>query len=289
MSLPPQLSAENALDQSVLVGPSYDVSPTLDLLHPMQLARMCLPGWSAVSLFGLNPDVRSGSVPEDIWWQGGLYPWPAAASTWEVVSDSALDTAGGTGARSVLLEALDATCAALAPVSGALNGTTPVTIPGGPHFRLNSLRINAAGSTERNQGTIVVRPVASPSTILGVIPPGRGRAKSLIYTVPAGYTFYLQEFAFAVIESANRVAHLTLVRWLPSAGGRYVTEAGDIAASTQNGHNRISLGTPIPTPATTDLSIRVLDINGTAPAKITAALHGTLITNPKAGPTSGMT
>lgn len=56
---------------------------------------------SAVNKFGRNPDVDVGSVPEDVWDAGGVWVAPQAARIHDLASSSALDTAAGTGARTV--------------------------------------------------------------------------------------------------------------------------------------------------------------------------------------------
>ena len=58
-------------------------------------------------LTGFNDDVDTASVPEDIWPQGGQIVFPSVAAVVDIVSDSALDTAAGTGARSVLVSGVD--------------------------------------------------------------------------------------------------------------------------------------------------------------------------------------
>lgn len=59
-----------------------------------------VPGYRRITALGNNPDVDTG-IHEDIWTGGGLYPWMTAATSLEIVSDSANDTAAGTGARTV--------------------------------------------------------------------------------------------------------------------------------------------------------------------------------------------
>lgn len=60
-----------------------------------------VPGYRRITALGNNPDVDSAAVPEDIWSGGGAYPWMTGATSLEIVSSSANDTAAGTGARTV--------------------------------------------------------------------------------------------------------------------------------------------------------------------------------------------
>lgn len=41
-----------------------------------------------------NTNIDTGSVPEDVWEGGGLYPFPSAAETTTIVSDNDEDGAG---------------------------------------------------------------------------------------------------------------------------------------------------------------------------------------------------
>jgi len=149
-----------------------------------------VPGITRFTLLGNNPDVDQASVPEHIWHPGGLYPWPAAAVSLEVVSSSIEDAAGGTGASSVAWGLLNGSHVS-STVSTALNGTTPVALSG-TWLRVNSGVTNGKGSGAAvsrafNAGDITLR-VAGGGTVLAVIPAGKGILRQTIFTVPAGFT-----------------------------------------------------------------------------------------------------
>jgi len=144
------------------------------------------PGASVANVIGINNDIDTGTVPEDITCQGGSYTFLAAASALEVVSDSANDTAAGTGAQTVSMTLLDASLNQVATITVSLNGTTPVAIPGGAiYLRCNNLICGDGGSGEFNAGLILLR-VAGAGATIACISPGKGRAQQAIYTVPAG-------------------------------------------------------------------------------------------------------
>jgi hypothetical protein len=52
------------------------------------------PGYSVVDKFGENPEVDTGTTPEDVWEAGGLYTYDAngTAPIVSLISDNALDT-----------------------------------------------------------------------------------------------------------------------------------------------------------------------------------------------------
>ena len=53
-----------------------------------------IPGYSVIDKFGENPEIDTGSTPEDIWELGGLYIYDAnnTAPIVSLISDNALDT-----------------------------------------------------------------------------------------------------------------------------------------------------------------------------------------------------
>jgi len=63
--------------------------------------------YRTVHKFGRNPSVSTNTAPEDVWAAGGLMVWPTQASTLTIVSDSANDSAAGSGAQQIRVEGLD--------------------------------------------------------------------------------------------------------------------------------------------------------------------------------------
>lgn len=141
-----------------------------------------------IAALGNNPVVDVATVPEDVWSEGGLYPWMTAATSLELVSDNAADTAAGTGARSVVINCLTDLYVEQSDVV-VTNGTTPVALPR-QCFRVNNSLIMSAGSGKVNAGKIVIRD-AGGGTIRAAIPAGVGITKQSNYTVPAGYTLQI--------------------------------------------------------------------------------------------------
>lgn len=150
-----------------------------------------------VTALGNNTDVDSGTTPEDVWSGGGAYPWMTGATSLEVVSSDAADTAAGTGARTMTISGLDTAWIEQSDVI-TLNGTTAVAVPK-QYFRINSMVVSTAGSGETNAGTITVRD-SGGGTTRGIIPLGGGISKQAIYTVPAGHTLSIH----SILGSLNR-------------------------------------------------------------------------------------
>ena len=101
---------------------------------------------------GFNPDVDTAGVPEDVWPQGGLIQFPAVADTVDIVSDSVLDTAAGTGARTLLVEGVNDDFDEISEIV-TLDGLTPVSTLQN-FLYVNSSTVATAGATTGNQGLI---------------------------------------------------------------------------------------------------------------------------------------
>ena len=147
----------------------------------LQVARGQVDGHSVVQIFGYSTTVGSsalGPLWEGLTPSGGAYVYPSVAAPLVLVSDSASDNT----TRSVVITGCGANFAPLTETI-ALNGTSNVTT-------VNSfLRINNMSMlNSTNTGNITA---SISSTVYAKISAGIGQTQMSIYTVPAGYTFYL--------------------------------------------------------------------------------------------------
>lgn len=164
-------------------------------------------GHRRVTALGNNPSVDTGTVPEDVWTGGGIYPWMTAATSLEVFSANANDTGAGTGARTVLVNGLDVNYAEVAQTV-TLNGAA-VALPT-QLLRINSALIMSAGSGKVNAGDIQVRD-AGGGTVRAIIPAGYGITRQSQFTVPAGWTLQILShlISFNRVAGGNRFATFT--------------------------------------------------------------------------------
>lgn len=174
-------------------------------------------GASRVAALGNNPDVDTAAV-EDVWSGGGTYPWMTGATSLEIVSDSANDAAAGTGARTVLVNGLDANYATVAQTV-TLDGLTPVALPT-QLFRINSALIMSAGSGKVNAGTLTVRN-AGGGTTRAVIPVGYGITRQAVYTVPAGKTLAINSQMFCINRTGGVSRYATFANFIQQSTGFY--------------------------------------------------------------------
>lgn len=129
---------------------------------------------------GRNPDIDSGQT-EDIWPLGGDINFLTSEdANCDIVSSSANDTGGGTGARTVKIEFLDKSFDYRVEIL-TLNGTTPVPIPN-MIFRLIDIKCLTVGSVGSNDGDIDVRD--SGTIVLGRVTTGDGRMIGAYFTLP---------------------------------------------------------------------------------------------------------
>lgn len=171
---------------------------------------------------GQNPSVDTGTIPEDVWYGGGTYPWMTGATSLEIVSTSANDSAIGTGARSLLLVCLNTSFIELTQLP-IPNGVTAVPVPT-PCYRINTFIITSAGSGGVNAGDIIIRD-AGGGTVRGIIPTGLGTAQQSNYTVPAGWTLQIVSQLFALVKNQGggvRYADIaTFMQFPASASGSF--------------------------------------------------------------------
>ncbi len=154
------------------------------------IAQGLFQGYSIVNKVGLNPSIDGATVPEDIWGNGGVYTgWAATAQTLEVFSSAAADNSGGTGARTVFIQGLDANYNLLTETV-TLNGITPV-LTTGSFLRCHTMRVQTAGTGGVNAGTITVRQSTTTANIMLFMRIGLNQTNDGVYTIPAGFTGYL--------------------------------------------------------------------------------------------------
>jgi hypothetical protein len=177
----------------------------IDSFTGIQLSKGLLYGYKPEFKFGSNPAV--GTTEETIWDQGGLYVYPTAAITMTVSSSSTDDAAAGTGARTVAIAGLDANYREIGETV-TLNGQTAVSTIR-QYIRVFRARVTSAGSGGTNAGNIHIGAGAVttgvPATTYARISAAEGQTLMALFTVPAGYTAYIQQGTISTgTEQANQ-------------------------------------------------------------------------------------
>ena len=152
-------------------------------------------GVTTVNKFGFNEDIDSNSTPEDIWDGSAIWTEPTTARLHDITSSSALDTAAGTGARTVLLEGLDENWEAateVIPLSGVatVSSTTTFVI-------IHRMMVQTAGSGGANAGQITATAQVD-GTVTAQISTGANQTLMAIYGIAAGKTGLLTNYYTSV-------------------------------------------------------------------------------------------
>lgn len=180
----------------------------------LQVARGQIAQHQSVVVFGYNSDVDTSI--ETVWPYGGLLTFPSAALQMKVSSDSANDTAAGTGARTVYIEGLDANHAVISETV-TLNGQTAV-LTTQSFLHVNNCYVATAGSGNSAAGSIYIGTgtvtAGVPATVYDVILFDYNARITGSYTVPAGYTAYLEQGLFSAgqVSGSNAVTGRLVTR-----------------------------------------------------------------------------
>ena len=166
----------------------------------LQVSRGQISGHSTLSLFGYQSAVGNTKIP--VWENATAYTYITSASTLTLVSTSASDDT----VAKVLISGLDSS---FNPISETLflNGVTGVTTVNS-YFRVNSMILTSPGTSQTtNVGTITLK---QSSNVIAQINVGIGKTQMSIYTVPAGYSFYLD---LAEVNTSNSYTSSNIITY----------------------------------------------------------------------------
>lgn len=178
-------------------------------------------GWA--NSIGTTPQTVSTVVAA-----GSAYVYPASATAMKVSSSSSNDTAGGFGARTLLVAGLDSDYNAISEIV-TLNGFLQVTTTKS-YLRVTYTEILSTGAGSGQSGTIYV---GTGSASLGVPTTVYWRSETSYnnwsfagFTVPAGYTAYVSSYT---ITSQSTTASINV------SLGLVVYEFGNGSSTTAQG------------------------------------------------------
>ena len=230
----------------------------------LQVARNQISGHDHLDLFGYSTVVGStafGPLWEGLTGAGGNYPFPASAGTISVVSASASDTA-----VTMLITGLDSTFAPQTE-SVTLTGTTPV-VTTKSFLRINKVTTeagNAVGNVTFTRG----------ATVIAQVNAGIGNTQMAVYTVPAGYTFYLTYYQADGNTTTTSGAYMNTRLRITKNPSAVVTVTGQTTYLT---NLYIPYGVPFEITEKSDFEIQMLGSGG-AGARQNVYAGGYLIQN----------
>lgn len=222
----------------------------------LQVARGQIPGHSTLNIYGYQPSVGTSFIP--LWENATVYTFPASAVQ--------MHLAGSNGDNAqITINGLDANYAMISETL-TLNGTTPV-VTTKSYLRINGMSV-ASGVPA---GAVTLKDTTNTTTY-AQINAGVGRSQAAIYTVPAGYTFYLSRID--INTSLNGNDFVTYQNRTANAAG--VVQLTQQAPFAINYHTQRVM--PRPFPEKTDIQLMAKVNSGTGAVSISQ--EGYLIKGP---------
>lgn len=226
-------------------------------------------GMSIVDKFGSNPDVSTGSVPEDMWELGGNYGW--GSDVGEVAYFSSSDNADTQLIEFTVLtvDSEDNWNEEIFEQSIVGQVKTQLLPPSGnPVVRFHRMENNApfgndvAGTiyTYFND-TVLLGVPQTQSKILGAIINGSNQTKQLIYTIPSKMWGFLWRGEAGTTKSSG--TDEMDFKYRSRRLGQCFKEKKDFGVMTTGSNNYSDLR-PFPDiiPPKTDITIRVANVSG---------------------------
>jgi hypothetical protein len=187
---------QKAMAASQPVVMASDQSPIITRDYGFAVSQGLIAGAAPHSIRGYNAALTPAQEP--VWAQSGAtYPVVTVAQTLTLSSASGLDTAAGTGARTVLVTYIRFSDGVEVSAVFTLNGLTAVTVTT-DGYAINNIRVLTAGTLGSNQGVIYVGygilTAGVPLNILSTVVIGKNNAQQAIYTVPTGKLLMLTSY-----------------------------------------------------------------------------------------------
>jgi hypothetical protein len=224
----------------------------------LQVSRGQIAYHKTLFKFGSNPVVDSSL--ETVWSQGGIYAYPTVSSVMKVSSSSSNDAGSGTGAQTVLVSGLDANYNEISETV-VLNGQTEV-LTTSSFIRVFRAFVVTAGSGATAAGNIYVGTgtVTSgvPATIYAKIPVGANQTLMAVWTVPAGYTAYVDNGTFSAAGSNTNHSIKGQFCFRPFGGVMRVGAEVTLA----NGFVSFDFEYPLAFPEKSDIEARAIALSG---------------------------
>ena len=227
----------------------------------LQVARGQVYGHSVLNIYGYQTSVGTSFVP--VWEGNSSYTFPSSAIQMHLVSSV---NTGADATSLITISGLDANYNQISE-NIKLNGTTAVTTVKS-YFRINSMTVASGAPT----GNITLKDT-SDTTLYAEIAAGNGRTLMGIYTVPAGYTFYLSRIDINTSLNANPAGFATYQNYQTNSAG--VSTVTIVAPFTNNYHTQRVM--PRLVSEKTDIQLQAKVSTGTA--ALTVSQEGYLIKN----------
>ena len=232
-----------------------------------------LSGVAVVLKFGENTAVANGTT-EDIWDAGGSFLYPPATELLDIISSVVADDAASTGARTVIVDGLDANFVEQSETV-SMGGTVAVNLVNS-YLRIFQAFVLTAGSGNENAGSISVR-TQTGGTVRASISVGNNHSLMAVYTIPDGKTGYLEDY-YADLDNPPAAGDMEFHLRIREEGGVFQVKhkIGLVADGTS--HSSHSFTSPHILPEHTDIRLEATN-NGANPVAVSAGFDLILIDN----------
>lgn len=237
-----------------------------------------ISGYSCIDKFGHNHAV--GATPAPIA-AGGIWRTPqvSGATKLRVKAGNANDTAAGSGARSIAIEGIDATGAAVTETiqtAGASAGADSVN----SYIRIYRAYVLASGTyaavgSESHAADIVIENAAGTEDWLTIEKDGIAFSQSQValYTVPLGKKAYITSYTYGIDATKTPDLFLFQRRNILETAAPYTAQRILRTWEGVEGHSGLLLRDPLgPFPALTDLGSMAVLSSGTAKVSVTMTI-----------------
>ena len=281
--MPRQFSLGGELLELVSIGSQQPgaMAVTNRLDFSGQVALGNVSGHVAVNKFGNAPNGVQITIT-DIWSRANADPlqqiWlaPTAPRAHVIASTSAADTAGSTGAGSVVVYGLPTWSTAETSGTYAIGGTTSA------YAIIHRMKVLPQASTTSvggNAGTITAT-AAVDSTVTAVIQPNDGQTEMAIYGVPSGKTLLLYGWYGAIDKGATAAVTVDLqmrVNENPDVQTLAYFRKADVSLQS-TGTNAISRNFDPPLKFTGPCIVKVQGIGSAADIDVDSGFDAILVT-----------
>ena len=227
----------------------------------LQVARGQITFHEAFCQFGINTAV--GTSNETVWIGSNTYTFPTVAAVMKISSSSTDDDAAGTGARTVLVDGLNANYERVTEIV-SLDGQTQVDTTNS-YIRVNKMIVLTAGSGGTSVGNIYAGTGAAvsgvPPTVVNQTGILANETESAFYTVPAGYTAFINMWTMSSGNTTPDEWTRFTLRVRPFGGVFGIKAQYHIAAS---GIYECKAAYPLPIPEKADLEVLAATSDGSA-------------------------
>ena len=234
----------------------------------------------SAEILGYNPSI--GTTFEDIWPIGGVRIWPQTAVQLDIVSDSANDTAAGTGAREIVVIGSDGNVLPVVELV-PLNGTTLVQTTK-LFKRVDIVRVTKSGTfnttvTGPADGTITVSSSGDVQAVITESLDGvsSGQQSGMYGTMLNGTTGYMDSLLATVNPKRDISMNVFIRNSVEPGGGDFNPRIQLLQLFLPEGTTGLIFPTPVVFPEFSDVWMAAAAASGTVEVSVAAEVR--VVTN----------